>query len=119
MKYPKLFGKKDRRRKLTFIQILKLKILYKLGYSYRKIAKKLKVSKSLVMYYVNPKYREQEKRRDAIRCAERWADKDFREKYKKIDRESHFYRHWISKKYRKWNRIKSLQRYYQNKLKKG
>lgn len=112
MKYQKIPDKVDRRKKLLPKHLKIAKTLRKLGLSYGEIATILKVSKSIIIYHLNLKYKEKERQRMAIRDAERWADKDFRKKYKAIDRESHFYRFWVNKKYKKWNRVVSLKRYY-------
>lgn len=115
MEYPRLSTEQDRRKKLLDNDLKKIKNLRNLGYSYQKIANNIGVSKSIIRYHLNLKYKEKEKIRMETRDARRRKNLSWLAKYREIDKKSKKYRFSVNENYRKWNQEQCLKRYYKNK----
>ena len=93
MNYPKMPEKLDRRKKLTVRKLKNIKKLFEQGFSKRYLAKKYRVSVSLLCYHLNgQEYKKRWIEKCKIRIKESMKSPGCRDRKREINNKSHRYK---------------------------
>lgn len=115
MKYPRVKREDDKRYKVTEEEVQKMKELKTLGFSSKKISLLVNVPLSTVKYHIFDAYRERTNQRRAEKDVERWKnDQEFRRIMNERKKMSIEERRKIDEDFVLWNKVASVERYYEN-----